>query len=182
MADKKWWPRLETFMVCDKTIWFHPRPGATLPADTISAENPIALVNVRDTERVRHFKELYENYSLATHVDDERLELLNSLLTAQGRDEYIDLFHQDATSMWAGQMELTQLAFPWYSFLVDRKETTGKEHFVPRNRRSVWVRDVVMPHMPRFQWVVASKLCRAAPHVYYKRKTHELRIRKAELS
>ena len=87
-------------MMYDKTVFIHPLEGASLPANTVSVENPLALVNVRDTKMIQHFKEAYKKSSLPSHLDSERLELLSSLLTKDGLDRYTDELHQEAVNIW----------------------------------------------------------------------------------
>ncbi|KAK8091254.1 hypothetical protein PG994_000759 [Apiospora phragmitis] len=175
MTNKSLWPRLETYMVYDRTVFFHPRPEAILPANTLSAENPIALVNVRDTERIRHFKDMYEACSLPSHLANDRVELLSSLLTAEGLEEYFDTMHQDATSMWAWKLHEDDNTIPQTvafhkSLMLHPSKRTHKTLFPPYDRSHPWVRDVLMPRMPQFQWVVAFKLCQAPCHTAEKKR------------
>ncbi|KAK6819413.1 hypothetical protein PG987_015896 [Apiospora arundinis] len=169
MADKNRCPRLETFMVYDETIYLHPREEVTLPANTVSAENPMALVNIRDTERIRHFKKAYESYSLPSHLDRKRVELLASLLTKDGLEYYTDYMNHEIVNMWAEELrrdEVTPRATDFMYILYD--ENLNRFRFIPFDRRHPWVRDVVMPRMPPFQIVVAFKLCQASDHQVHK--------------
>ncbi|KAK8011655.1 hypothetical protein PG990_010620 [Apiospora arundinis] len=166
MMDKNLWPRLETIMVYDDTIFLHPREGVTLPSNTLSVENPMALVDVRDTERIRHFKEVYESCSLPSHLDRRRVELLSSLLTKDGPGCYTDDLYQEAINLWANELKFdpkTPQPTRYNMYLGDPK-SWDRFRFTPHDRRHPWVRDVVMPRMPPLQMVVAFKLCQASKH------------------
>ncbi|KAK7998395.1 hypothetical protein PG989_006435 [Apiospora arundinis] len=164
--DKNLWPRLETIMVYDDTIFLHPREGVTLPSNTLSVENPMALVDVRDTERIRHFKEVYESCSLPSHLDRRRVELLSSLLTKDGPGCYTDDLYQEAINLWASDLRFdpeTPQPTDYKMYLGDPK-SWNRFRFTPHDRRHPWVRDMVMPRMPPLQMVVAFKLCQASKH------------------
>ncbi|KAK8050949.1 hypothetical protein PG993_002334 [Apiospora rasikravindrae] len=158
MTDKTLWPQLETFMAYDKMIFVHPRPG-----------NPVALVNVRDVERIRQFKEVYENFSAPSHLDPKVMKLLSSLLTKKTRDRYLDLMRLDIVSMWAGALFLD--LYPGTE--ADREfhltNPVGWKQilhaFTPFNLKDPWVRDVIIPLVPKVQMAVAFKLCEAPCHV-----------------
>ncbi|KAK8079709.1 hypothetical protein PG997_007527 [Apiospora hydei] len=143
--------------------WSGPAPG------TLSVESPVALVNVRDVERIRQFKEVYEGCSAPSHLDPKVVKHLSSLLTTESRERYLDLMRLNVISLWA------EILFPDLhtggtganQFLLTDPGTWRRclHAFTPYNLRQHWVRDVIIPLVPQVQMVVAFKLCDAACHV-----------------
>ncbi|KAK8059208.1 hypothetical protein PG996_009138 [Apiospora saccharicola] len=173
MTDRTLWPRLETFLLYEKMIFLHPRPGATLPSELLSVENPIALVNVRDTERIRRFKELYKNTALPSHRDPEVVEHLSSLLTTEGRNSHIDHLRLNVTSLWANILLHDLKPVIRCPYGTKYREThcltrdqldPSKHYFIPWQMDHPWVQNEIMPRMPQIQMVVAFKLCVSAHH------------------
>ncbi|KAK7957236.1 uncharacterized protein PG986_006458 [Apiospora aurea] len=140
-----------------------PAPG------TLSVEISVALVNVRDVERIRQFQEVYETCSAPSHLDAKVVKHLSSLLTTEGRERYLDLLRLNVLSLWAEILfpDLLPAGPRENQFLLTDPGTWRRclHAFTPYDLRHPWLRDVIIPHVPQVQMVVAFKLCDAACHV-----------------